>query len=635
MRMNQGLSGRAWWLGLGGLALIALLVMGAFLRRELSITGGVLGVPLDDAWIHFQFARNLQQGAGFSYNPYEPTPGSTAPLWTVLVALVAWPSGDFLSAGLALSAFFLLLTVWGVFGFTASLTGKGWLAFLAGVGVIFTGRLLWAGLAAMETTAFAALTVLAVWSYSRGGLRPLAVLLFALAGQLRPEGHLLFALAVLDTVVAARGDSAPTGRVGRQLAIAAIIYAVIAAPYILFSLNTTGHPLPNTFYAKVGSQYLISWRTLRETAMWHFQDNPIALGLALLGIGPLWRRSRLAVLWLVGLPLLTGFLIDSTWHHGRYTMPVIPFVVIAATTGLDWLTRRLNQPHARRASAAGLAVLLLAAGLYRMPHWAIQLGQNTREIEDIDVALGRWLAANTPEDALIAVDDIGAIAFLSGRRIIDLNGLVSPEMWPAVRAPEGLPRSQVMTRSLSAEPPDYLAVFPLWRWDIVTNSSISEQIHQVTTPTHTIIFQPEAGVYRIAWPYLSAAEPQSAADVGFGESIRLLGFDHVLDGDTLDLTLYWTSLAPVDENFDVFVHVLDPQGQIIAQADQEPAGGIAATSLWQPGDIIRDTYQLAVPESGARAWSLHVGLYLRDSGERLPTDPPSADNAARLLTLDS
>lgn len=634
MRTQWGRRVGAGWLGLGGLTIITLLLVGAFLHRELSITGGVLGVPLDDAWIHFQFARNLQQGAGFSYNPNEPTPGSTAPLWTILVALAAWPSGEFLSAGLALSVFFLLLTVWGVYGFTMSLTGKWWLAFVAGAGVIFTGRLLWAGLAAMETTAFAALTVLAVWAYSRVGLRPLPVLLFALAGQLRPEGHLLFSLAALDTVIATRWGDPSAKRVVRQLAVAILFYAVIAAPYILFSLSTTGHPLPNTFYAKVGSQHLISWRTLSETVIWHFEDNPIALVLALIGAGPLWRRSRLAVMWLVGLPLLTAFLIDTTWHHGRYTMPIIPFVLIAAAIGMDWLVARLSQSGTRRLSAAALAVLLLAAGLYGLPYWATQLGQNTREIEDIDVALGRWLADNTPEDALIAVDDIGAIAFLSGRRIVDLNGLVSPELWPAVRAPEGLLRAQVMTQILSVNPPDYLAVFPLWRWDIVTNPAISEQVHKVSTPTHTIIFQPEVGVYRIAWPYLPEAMPQSPAEVTFGESIRLLGFDHTIDGDELDLTLYWDSLVPTGTNYDVFVHVMDSTGQIIAQADREPAGGIAPTSLWQPGDIVRDTYQLVIPDLGARAWSLHVGLYLRESGERLPTNPPSPDNSAMILSFD-
>ena len=67
----------------------------------------------------------------------------------------------------------------------------------------------------------------------------------------------------------------------------------------------------------------------------------------------------------------------------------------------------------RPAAQVGLTLLLLASGAQRLTYWAEMLGNNTREVEEIDVALGRWLAANTPPDALIAVDDIGAITFLS------------------------------------------------------------------------------------------------------------------------------------------------------------------------------------------------------------------------------
>lgn len=66
-------------LNLAALTVLLLLLLGVFLQTELRLTGGRLGVPLDDAWIHYQFARNLAQGDGFSYNPGEPTPGSTPP----------------------------------------------------------------------------------------------------------------------------------------------------------------------------------------------------------------------------------------------------------------------------------------------------------------------------------------------------------------------------------------------------------------------------------------------------------------------------------------------------------------------------------------------------------------------------
>src|ERR1700712_3246195 len=59
-----------------------------YLLAEISRLKGGLGFPLDDSWIHLQFARNLAHGAGLSYNSGELVTGSTAPLWTALLSLL-------------------------------------------------------------------------------------------------------------------------------------------------------------------------------------------------------------------------------------------------------------------------------------------------------------------------------------------------------------------------------------------------------------------------------------------------------------------------------------------------------------------------------------------------------------------
>ena len=422
----------------------------------------------------------------------------------------------------------------------------------------------------------------------------------------------------------------------RQFLSPLVIYAIVAAPYSLFSLLTTGRPLPNTFYAKVGSEHFFSLRTLRETLAWHWQDNPVSLVLILPGILPVWRRSRLAVLWLLGLPLFTAVIIDFTWHHGRYTIPLIPLQIVTAAVGIHWLAVKLAAGADTAAKSwrhqmawllpPALILLFLLGGTWRLPYWAVMLGHNAREIQDIDVALGNWLAENTAPDALIAVDDIGAIAFLSRRQIVDMNGLVSPEVWPALQAAEGLPRNQALTRILSQSQPDLVAAFPLWRWDMVTNQAVAKPLHHVQTDTHTITFQQDAYVYEMIWPYVQEAGPQTEVMVTFGEGIQLLGYD-ALTNNPLQLTLYWKSLAAIPESYDIFIHLLDESGNIIAQVDQKPAGGLAATDVWQPGDIIRDPLTISMPENlPAGSYELHLGVYLRESGERLAVQgAPEAD----------
>jgi hypothetical protein len=638
-------------LNLALLAVLLLAALGYFLQTSLAITNGRLGVPLDDSWIHYQFARNLASGSGFSYNPGQPTPGSTAPLWTLILAGVGLFTSDFLVPSLVLSAFFLLAAVWLAYGLTLDLVGDDgrlW-PLLAGLAVLFTGRLLWAGLAGMETTAFAALSLAAVWSYHRQGMRPLPALLFALTGQLRPEGHALFALAVADTVLppGLPGSWKPAQFDKRSLLLSVLIYAAVTAPYVLFSLSTTGRPLPNTFYAKAGTEHLFSFRALKETLAYHWQDNPVAFILIPVGLFAHARRKRLFVAWLVGLPILTAVIIDTIWHHGRYTLPLIPFQMIAAVLGARWLVqwllkRPFLQPQ-RGLWAKGLvfiaALLIIGGGVMGLPAWAGMLGQNSKEILEIDVALGHWLAENTPPDALIAVDDIGAIAFISERPIFDLIGLVSPEMWPINREEaEGRPRNEATARLLSTIKPDYLAIFPTWHWELATNPVTAEPVQRFWTESLTMIGNQEAIVYRATWPYLEQATPQTDRVVQLGDGIQLIGYDLTSPssvGEPLLLTLYWESLEPVSEGYDIFVHVVDENGQIVAQADQEPVASLAPTHRWQPGDIIRDPYEIFLPaDLPAGLYHLNFGMYLKATGVRLPSsDPEAVDNITPLTSF--
>ena len=71
-------SARAWL----PLSLISLIVY-----LGVSAAGGYSGFPLDDAWIHQTYARNLGTLGQFAFRPGQSSAGSTAPLWSGLLAL--------------------------------------------------------------------------------------------------------------------------------------------------------------------------------------------------------------------------------------------------------------------------------------------------------------------------------------------------------------------------------------------------------------------------------------------------------------------------------------------------------------------------------------------------------------------
>ena len=90
-------------------------------------------------------------------------------------------------------------------------------------------------------------------------------------------------------------------------------------------------------------------------------------------------------------------------------------------------------------------------------------------------------------------------------------------------------------------------------------------------------------------------------------------------GDAVLLTLQWQDLAAVDENYQVFVHLLDEQGNKIEQADGQPVQWLRPTSTWQPGEKIADHYGLLLPETlPSGEYKIAVGLYHPVTGQRLP-----------------
>ena len=608
---------------------LTVLLLGGYLAYALNLTGGVLGAPLDDAWIHFQYARNLSQGNGFSYVPGVPTAGSTAPLWTTLLAGIGLFTQTFLLPAMLLSSTLFLLTIWLTYRLTLDLTDHVGAALLAAAGLAVTGRMVWASWSAMEVTLFTALSVGAVWAYQRRGLGGVTAVLFALASQTRPEGHVLFVLVVLDALFAWRWPYAkerPSSS-WQKIVAAMLIYTVIQLPYAIFSLSVTGQPLPNTFYAKARQSTWYSWRTLRETLQYHWQDNFLTLLLLPFGIATLWRRNRLVGSWLVGLWLAMPFIVPFLWHHGRYTMPLIPFQMIAAAVGLHWLVARLRS----RSQAVWLVFsgLWLAIGLWEAPYWAGMLGYNAREILEIDVALGEWLAENIPSDEIVAIDDIGAIVFLGQRPIVDLNGLVSPEMWPVL---DDADPSTAAIRLLATNDVHYLAIFPDWHPLLVSDPAVARPVQRFTTGTHSIIFAPEAVVYEMDWPYRQHIAPQQPQMVSFSDRIWLRGYDWQLDKQTAALTLYWESITAVTESYKVFIHITDEDGTIVTQADRLPVNGLAPTWRWQPGDLVRDTYQIHLPpDLPPGRYQVQVGLYTEENGRLALTGVSTPADAVVLL----
>jgi hypothetical protein len=112
--------------------------------------------------------------------------------------------------------------------------------------------------------------------------------------------------------------------------------------------------------------------------------------------------------------------------------------------------------------------------------------------------------------------------------------------------------------------------------------------------------------------------------VRFGEAIALTRYERapveVSAGDVLEVTLYWEALHVPAERYKVFLHLVAPDGAIVAQRDSEPGGGLRPTTGWRPADgPVADRYGLIVPaDAQAGDYALLVGLYHISGAPRVP-----------------
>ena len=128
--------------------------------------------------------------------------------------------------------------------------------------------------------------------------------------------------------------------------------------------------------------------------------------------------------------------------------------------------------------------------------------------------------------------------------------------------------------------------------------------------------------------YVSPAEftDFEASGAQFGEHITLEQFaftpQQAVQSDVLQVQLQWSTDAPIDTRYKVFVQLLDANGVLVTQRDSEPGGGLNLTTDWEPGETIIDNHALPFPGMlPPGTYQLIIGLYdLNDGANRLPVD---------------
>jgi hypothetical protein len=516
------------------LAAAAVVTGVAYLLSAAYVVGRWPTFPLDDAWIHLSFARNLAAGHGLSIVPGEPVAGSTAPLWTALAALgVSVSLGGVLwmqLLGIGLDSLGVVLS-WRL---SRELGLSRGLSALAGALVVVTAWMAWSAVSGMEVPLFVVLSVgglvLHLKERADPGRPRLSLPVFGLSVLARPEGLLLLACALIDGLLLWRrrsdGGLEWIGRcalsparlprvLGAPLALAGLAFLPVAAWYVWIG----GSPLPTTFAAKAGGGglHLPDLHYLHVAAGVFFRPQPWVAVFAPAGVvglvshlGTPRDRGLLPALWLVALPLAYSCLNPAEGgpligNFGRYLFPLFPVLIVLGVLGMEPVAAALGaswrRSKPRSVLALGALLLVLAPPVIALARGATLYARNVLDVESGDVRMAHWLATRLPPDAVIATMDIGALSTLLPNRIVDLAGIADPSVLDAIaraKARGGTWQDGVLA-FIAERRPDYLVVFPDWLTSVNRPGSGFTRLATIRVPGNVTLGHDSLALYSTPW----------------------------------------------------------------------------------------------------------------------------------------
>jgi len=428
------------------------------------------GFPLDDAWIHQTYAKNLAQSGMWEFLPGEVSGGSTAPLWTMMLSL------GFL-LGLQIPYF------WTAIFSIAALIGIGLVAFeilrksekgsyklwlLGSVLVAMDWHLLWSSASGMETILYCFISLLLVLLLLDAKHWLGIGLLAGLIVWVRPDG--ITWLGPILLILSVRIHQKKSGLIQSLFFI--IPFLLLMFFYGWFNYSISGNLWPNTFYAKqmeysstlqlsilvrLGKVFLIP---VSGAGILLFPGFIRSLFLAIKNREP-WLLA--IILWFLGYGFIYVLKLPVTYQHGRYLFPLIPiFYLIGLIGSLDihkliiesfrnWL--KVLRIFWCSTAAASILFASMSVGTFV---------EDLNTINRLMVQPAIWVKENTPQDAIIAAHDIGALGYFSERKLVDLAGLINPEVIPIIR------NEAALKEFLEQKNTEYIVVFRDW-YQIIGN----------------------------------------------------------------------------------------------------------------------------------------------------------------------
>ncbi len=545
--------------------------IGRLLRVERLITGGELSLPLDDSFIYLQYARAIAEGHPFVYTAGNaPTTGATSLLWPFLLlpphlfhlgplAAIAW--------SLALGAAALIVSAFLMARLGRALGGTPGMLIAAAL-FLASPHLLWGYMSGMEIGLYASVLLASLVIYLRereeATFPKLRWILFVLAAS-RPEGAVLSGVLGIAMAID-RWRATRSGALPRFWSPSLLVPFAAAAFPFLVNLVISGSIESTSSQAKsilaephldVRRTFLIEspkvWLSILKSYLSWLQLDPgaimfprywipTAVALVLFGVFCFLPRNRP---WADGrvffLLFPAAILVDSlpvAWsvHFYRYQQGFYPVFLACCAAGiaraatLAWtrLPRVLGLPTAAFVVLAPLVAWYpIATAEYDrvIPFY----GHNCENILHQQVKTGRWIAANLPPNAVVAMNDAGAIAYYGNRSTVDLLGLTTEGFAKVYRSGIGC-MFERLRRLPPERTPTYFAIYTEWFPYLKSSGVLGPESFRAHLAFNTICGEDDKVVYPAEWidvipadsvvlphPEIAGAKRQDAFDLAWLE----------------------------------------------------------------------------------------------------------------------
>jgi len=385
----------------------------------------------DDSYIIFRYAQNLANGLGLVFNAGQKVEGYTSFLWVVVLAGASKLSLEPILAAKVLGLILNLSILLACYSLCRLVTTDK--VPIYGSALLLTAgnpHFIVNGAAGLETPLFTALLCWGCVTYlrairatdqkSQGRWWACASLLFALLVMTRPDGILTYFLLWLYAVRIFRKEP-------RRLLYFTLPFLMLYTPYFLWRWHYFGFLFPNTFYVKRGGTLGLLAKGAAQTGKFlGYQTGGWFLS-GLVGLAVvLFPTVETTVL---GLAIVSRLAFEL-WSGGvtpgefRFLIPALPLIWIliehVMVRGVGAFGAR-PRTYLLLAGTCGLLMIGQLAAFWQFR--AQNVGAVEAGMERAHIGLGKWLKSNSPPNATVAVGDIGAIAFWSHRKILDLDGL--------------------------------------------------------------------------------------------------------------------------------------------------------------------------------------------------------------------